>query len=171
MYGIEIKREMRQWLNEVPQNVKDIIRGWDNDYKLLLNKDLSSNSTDAELKSLLASAENVEIWKYLKDDPAYAFELAKDNKDWERWSKINFFKDITIIGYSFTKKVVEAMFDKNSTLFKRFEDFVGLDLKDYELITELSLETANGYMKADIVLIKYDEHRVVEDVVVIENKE
>ena len=29
---------------------------------------------------------------------------------------------------------------------------------------------ANGYMRADIVLIKYDEHRVVEDVVVIENK-
>ena len=65
-----------KWLNEVPQNVKDIIRGWDNDYKLLLNKDLSSNSTGAELKSLLVSAENVEIWQYLKDDPAYAFELA-----------------------------------------------------------------------------------------------
>lgn len=145
----------------MPQNVKDIIRGWDNDYKLLLNKDLSSNSTGAELKSLLSSAENVEIWKYLKDDPAYAFELAKDNKDWERWSKINFFKDITIIGHSFTKKVVEAMSDKNSALFKRFEAFVGRDLKDYELITELPLETANGYMKADIVLIKYDEHRII----------
>ena len=77
-----------KWLNEVPQNVKDIIRGWDNDYKLLLNKDLSSYSTGAELKSLLASAENVEIWKYLKDDPAYAFELAKDNKVLQRWNRV-----------------------------------------------------------------------------------
>lgn len=154
----------------MPQNVKDIIQGWDNDYKLLLNKDLSSNSTGAELKSLLASVENVEIWKYLKDDPAYAFELAKDNKDWKRWSKINFFKDITKIGHSFTKKVVEAMSDKNSALFKRFEAFVGRDLKDYELVTELPLETANGYMKADIALIKQDKITGRVNDVIKENK-
>ena len=113
-----------KWLNEVPQNVKDIIRDWDNDYKLLLNKDLSSNSTGAELKSLLASAENVEIWKYLKDDPAYAFELAKDNKDWERWSKINFFKDITKRGKKFESAILNKMITRSGEEYNALKALV-----------------------------------------------
>nr|WP_311521608.1 hypothetical protein [uncultured Porphyromonas sp.] len=48
---------------------------------------------------------------------------------------------------------------------------MGRDLKDYELITELPLETANGYMKADIALIKQDKITgSVNDVIIIENK-
>lgn len=48
---------------------------------------------------------------------------------------------------------------------------MGRDLKDYELVTELPLETANGYMKADIALIKQDKITGrVNDVIIIENK-
>lgn len=51
------------------------------------------------------------------------------------------------------------------------ESFVGRDLKDYGLETELPLETTNGYMKADIMLIKQDKITGrVNDVIIIENK-
>ncbi|MDY3883816.1 hypothetical protein [Porphyromonas somerae] len=167
-----------KWLNEVPQNVRDIIRGWDNDYKLLLNKDLSSNSTGAELNSLLASAENVEIWKYLKDDPAYAFELAKDNKDWERWSKINFFKDITKRGREFETLVLNRIKTRSGEEYNALKALVP-DLDDRKLLNQIQFclpgfsspcSEKGQFFIADQVWIKYDERERVVDMVIVDVK-
>ncbi|MCR4701328.1 MAG: hypothetical protein K5757_10355 [Bacteroidaceae bacterium] len=44
------------------------------------------------------------------------------------------------------------------------------ELKQYQVFTEVPLETTNGYMKADIVLVKVGAGEKIQDVIVIENK-
>ena len=47
----------------------------------------------------------------------------------------------------------------------------GKNLSEYQIITELPLETSNGFMKADIVFIKINKTTdKIEDVIIIENK-
>ena len=47
----------------------------------------------------------------------------------------------------------------------------GKNLSEYQIITELPLETTNGFMKADIVFIKINKTTdKIEDVIIIENK-
>jgi len=53
---------------------------------------------------------------------------------------------------------------------KKFEKITGKNLSEYQIITELPLETSNGFMKADIVFVKYDDFSNVSDVIIIENK-
>lgn len=47
----------------------------------------------------------------------------------------------------------------------------GKNLSEYQIITELPLETTNGFMKADIVLVlKGGPKNSIKDVIIIENK-
>ena len=47
----------------------------------------------------------------------------------------------------------------------------GKNLSEYQIITELPLETSNGFMKADIAFIKINKTTdKIEDVIIIENK-
>ena len=46
----------------------------------------------------------------------------------------------------------------------------GKNLSEYQIITELPLETSNGFMKADIVLILKNDRGVIQDAIIIENK-
>ncbi|WP_327985441.1 hypothetical protein [Bergeyella porcorum] len=63
------------------------------------------------------------------------------------------------------------MSNANSNLFKQFEKIIGKNLSEYQIITELPLETTNGFMKADIVFVKVNKTTdKIEDVIVIENK-
>ena len=44
------------------------------------------------------------------------------------------------------------------------------ELAKYDILTEVPLETTNGFMKADIVFILKNEDGIIQDVIVIENK-
>ncbi|MCM5664450.1 hypothetical protein [Galbibacter mesophilus] len=89
-----------------------------------------------------------------------------------RSKKIDEFKTYTSLGRSLDQKIKLAITDKNSSLFKKLQDELGVDLSNYVVLTEVPLVTKNGFMKADIVLIRRsnDGFEDIEDVIIVENK-
>ena len=73
-----------------------------------------------------------------------------------------------------SNKIVNSLkVDKASKIFKALseETKIPLDqLKNYDVLTEVPLETSGGFMKADAVLIKRNALGKIEDVIIIENK-
>lgn len=96
--------------------------------------------------------------------------LQKTQKWIDRSSDLAKFGKITELGRSLNNKIVSALSNANSNLLKKFEKITGKNLSEYQIITELPLETTNGFMKADIVFVKYDDFSNVSDVIIIENK-
>ena len=96
--------------------------------------------------------------------------LQKTQKWIDRSSDLAKFGKITELGRSLNSKIVSALSKANSNLLKKFEKITGKNLSEYQIITELPLETSNGFMKADIVFVKYDDFSNVSDVIIIENK-
>jgi|GEM_PF-6401723 len=96
--------------------------------------------------------------------------LQKTQKWIDRSSDLAKFGKVTELGLSLNNKIVNALSNANSNLLKKFEKITGKNLSEYQIITELPLETTNGFMKADIVFVKYDDFSNVSDVIIIENK-
>lgn len=96
--------------------------------------------------------------------------LQKTQKWIDRSSDLAKFGKVTELGQSLNSKIVSALSNANSNLLKKFEKITGKNLSEYQIITELPLETSNGFMKADIVFVKYDDFSNVSDVIIIENK-
>ena len=97
--------------------------------------------------------------------------LQKTQKWIDRSSDLAKFGKITELGRSLNNKIVNALSNANSNLLKKFEKITGKNLSEYQIITELPLETTNGFMKADIVFIKINKTTdKIEDVIIIENK-
>ena len=96
--------------------------------------------------------------------------LQKTQKWIDRSSDLAIFGKVTELGRSLNSKIVSALSKANSNLLKKFEKITGKNLSEYQIITELPLETSNGFMKADIVFVKYDDFSNVSDVIIIENK-
>ena len=95
----------------------------------------------------------------------------KKTQKWiDRSSDLAKFGKVTELGLSLNNKIVNALSNANSNLLKKFEKITGKNLSEYQIITELPLETTNGFMKADIVFVKYDDFSNVSDVIIIENK-
>ncbi|MGV4460438.1 hypothetical protein ACQ1Q5_02770 [Ornithobacterium rhinotracheale] len=131
----------------------------------------SKNATD--LQSLIKNTDDLERWKLLKENPDEAFEIARENPSWEKWSKTNFFKNNTRLGRSLNDKIVSALKNKQGKLFDELAEVSGIPIKDlqkYDVLTEVPLETTGGFMKADIVLVLKDELDNISDVIIIENK-
>ena len=96
--------------------------------------------------------------------------LQKTQKWIDRSSDLAKFGKITELGRSLNNKIVNALSNANSNLLKKFEKITGKNLSEYQIITELPLETSNGFMKADIVLILKNDRGVIQDAIIIENK-
>ena len=96
--------------------------------------------------------------------------LQKTQKWIDRSSDLAKFGKVTELGRSLNSKIVSALSNANSNLLKKFEKITGKNLSEYQIITELPLETTNGFMKADIVFVKYDDFSNISDVIIIENK-
>ena len=97
--------------------------------------------------------------------------LQKTQKWIDRSSDLAKFGKITELGRSLNNKIVNALSNANSNLLKKFEKITGKNLSEYQIITELPLETTNGFMKADIVLVlKGGPKNSIKDVIIIENK-
>ena len=155
------------WLSSITNNVakksyiEDILLGWQNDFRQFLDADLLSQSYGSELKQLiLDNPDDLEnIYKLLKTDPHYAFNVAQDGHgNWEKWSKGNFFKTVTKAGKDF-----EDWFTDNITNYEPFktllkpltqggQGYVALKQIYLKRVTALSNNTLN--IVADNLLVK-----------------
>ena len=155
---------------EVLKDFREAIEALDEDLLAQLHHELLFSSRSKTLREVLTSAEDLEIWKTLKQDFHKAHSIAKDSPNWERWAKSEFFKKITEKGREFGKNVTEAIKDKR--LYQRLKEALGKsDLDGYKLETEVQLFIeGDRYMVADILLFKRDAEQKIVDVILIENK-
>ena len=140
--------------------VKHLLNQWDDDLLKNLHKDLLSKTTGAELKKLLQTEDDFLKWKLLKEDPAYAFKLSKENSSWTKWGKSNFFKTNTQLGRQFGSLVSSKIrnIPPFSTLYKDYTHLKQVYLKgvkdniiaDDLFVKELRDERGRSYFKAII---------------------
>lgn len=148
-----------------------------------LDADLIHSIYGPEIKALVKESPDdlTDIWKRLKDDPAYSWELQKEGGSrWEKWGQREFFKDITAKGKGFETNVCLTAF-KNRTSAKylelknKFQADFGKNLDDYDMYSQVQLKyDGDNYFVADQLFVKYKTNalgqQVVNDIVVIENK-
>ena len=100
--------------------------------------------------------------------------LQKTQKWIDRSSDLAKFGKVTELGRSLNSKIVSALKQKQGKLFDELAKTTGIpvqDLKKYDILTEVPLETTNGFMKADIVFARINKTTdKIEDVIIIENK-
>ena len=100
--------------------------------------------------------------------------LQKTQKWIDRSSDLAKFGKVTELGRSLNSKIVNALRQKQGKLFDDLAKTTGIpvqDLQKYDILTEVPLETTNGFMKADIAFIKINKTTdKIEDVIIIENK-
>lgn len=147
-----------------------------------LNTDIVHSKYGAEIKSLLKESPDDlnDIWKRLKDDPAYSWELQKTGGSrWEKWSQREFFKDVTGKGKFFeTETCLTAFKNRSSAKYLELKNKVSADfgknLDDYDMYSQVQLKyDGDNYFVADQLFVKYKTvagQKVVDDVIVIENK-
>jgi len=146
-----------------------------------LNTDLASVSNGNELKTLIATGDDVDAWKLLKDDAGYAFELGEDGLGvWEKWGKANFFKVVTKKGKDFEtlvclEKFKDRLSDKYLELKQKLNIDFGKNLDEYDMYSQVQLKynDTGDYFVADQVFVKYKTlggQKIIDDVIIIENK-
>ena len=99
--------------------------------------------------------------------------LQKTQKWIDRSSDLAKFGKVTELGRSLNSKIVDALKQKQGKLFDDLAKTTGIpvqDLQKYDILTEVPLETTNGFMKADVVLILKNDRGVIQDAIIIENK-
>ena len=130
--------------------VKHLLNQWDDDLLKNLHKDLSSKSTGGELRQLLKAEDDFLKWKLIKEDPAYAFKLSKENSSWTKWGKSNFFKTNTQLGRQFESLV--------SSKIRNIPPFSTL-YKDYTHLKQVYLKGVKDNIIADDLFVKkvFDE--------------
>lgn len=148
-----------------------------------LNTDIVHTTYGTEIKTLIKQNPDdlTDIWKRLKDDPAYSWELRKTspNSRWEAWSQREFFKDVTAKGKGFETDVCLIAFkNRTSAKYLELKDNVLTDLKknldEYDMYAQVQLKySGDNYFVADQLFIKYKTvggQKVVDDIIVVENK-
>lgn len=119
-----------------------------------------------------------DIWKLIKDDPKYAYELSKTGgARWTKWAQGNYFKTVTKAGKDFEVVICKEAFKNRSSakyleLKNKFQVEFGKNLNDYEMFSQVQLKynSKGDYFVAAQIFIKYDAFGDIEDVLVIENK-
>ncbi|MFJ1412530.1 hypothetical protein, partial [Capnocytophaga canimorsus] len=144
-----------------------------------LEKDFLSKSNGNELKKLITSVDDLDKWKLLKDDPHYAFELAQENPNWEKWAKSNFFKEVTKKGKEFEKLCLNELKNKSSQVYKSLKSRIS-DLDERTILTNVELcisgkypcKEVGEYFKPDFVAVKkvFDGDVEFLDIIIIDSK-
>jgi hypothetical protein len=147
-----------------------------------LNVDIAHRNYGSEIRELLRENPDdvVEIWKRLKDDPAYSWELQKTGGSrWEKWGQREFFKDVTAKGKHFERDVcLVALRNRSSAAYLELKNKVAADfgknLDEYDMYSQVQLKyDGEEYFVADQVFVRYrmiGGQKLVEDLVIIENK-
>ena len=166
-------------LPSVTQDLLDAIRSLSDDLRALLLRDLETHSKRESLKKLLVTPNDIKIWAEIKAEPQEAFKKFKtyqgSNKaDALRWVRSEYAKKVFNNGQQFGRKILNDLKDKMGSVRKKLGELLHKDLSDYEVYDEVQLfiDGTNGeYMKADVVLVKWDAKREnVIDFIVVENK-
>lgn len=148
-------------------------------YFTKLDADLVHATYGTEIKALLKESPDdlVDVWKKLKDDPAFSWELQKTGGSrWNKWSQREFFKDITAKGKGFETDVCLATFKNRSSakyleLKQKFQTDFEKNLDDYDMYSQVQLKyDGDNYFVADQLFVKRNIDGDIVDLVVIENK-
>jgi hypothetical protein len=115
-----------------------------------------------------------DAYKKIYQNPESGYEILKELADdvtdeIQTLAKSEFFKAFVIKGRQFNKNVVDNLLSNNVIKNKLQQLFPGINLNEYQLLTEVQLYTINGFTKADILLVKKTGN-TIEDVIYIENK-
>ncbi len=179
-----IKIEKFSKLNKSNQNL--IKRLTDVDGKSTLSKFI--DDCDEEFLNLLNKEENIVYVKGITshkganlsiDEFDIIGEVLRRNEDtklsnWIKRSKnIERFQHYSAEGRKLGENIVTLINDKsNPSFIAKLTNSIGIKrLEDYQVLTEIPLITKNGFMKADIVLIKRSKStNEIIDVIIIENK-
>lgn len=158
---------LKTWINTLDEAVdKNLISKLDlldNSYLSKLEADIASVSNGAALKGLIKESPDDlnNIWKLLKDDPAYSFELAKTGGTrWDKWAQGNFFKTVTKAGKDFEIVAKAELKATSSTLKTKLANKYNINLSQYEVFEQVQIKTGQmvegveEYFVADFVLVK-----------------
>lgn len=179
----------------LPQSVKDKLDELGDEFIKQLEKDLNHTTHGSQLASDLTNfPDDFEIYKKLKEDPAYHWELMgteyTTNNRWQYWSQREFFKDVTGKGKFFEETTcLNALKDRTNANYLQLKnqidnDFPGINLDDYDMFSQVQLgfpptTLPDGrvidYFAADQVFVKFRLNqatglKVVDDIIVVENK-
>lgn len=115
-----------------------------------------------------------DAYKKIYQNPESGYEILKELADdvtdeIQTLAKSEFFKAFVIKGRQFNKNVVDNLLSNNVIKNKLQQLFPGINLNEYQLLTEVQLYTTNGFTKADILLVKKVDDDI-SDVIYIENK-
>ncbi|MCU0417322.1 MAG: hypothetical protein MUE33_09055 [Cytophagaceae bacterium] len=161
---------LKTWVNTLDDVVDGSLisklDGLDATYLTKLETDIASASNGAGLKALIKESPDdlTDIWKVLKDDPKYSFELAKTGGSrWEKWAQGNFFKTVTNAGRDFEEFVSNNLSLLRSKLLSKYPN---IDLNNYAIFEQVQIKTgqiANGadeFFVADFVLVKKEVNAI-----------
>lgn len=151
----------------------------DEDYLGKLNVDIVHERYGNGIKELLKENPDdlIDIWKRLKDDAAYSWEIKKTGGSrWEKWGEREFFREVTGKGKKFEIETCLNTFrDRTSAKYLELKTKVADDfaknLDEYDLYSQVQLYyDGDNFFVADQIFIKYDMFGDVEDMIVLENK-
>jgi hypothetical protein len=97
-------------------------------------------------------------------------------EDWiDRSTGFNNFTGAARLGNQLNNNIIQSIQD-GSIIKELLETKLGIGLDEYNVFTEVPFKvpitsnTPGGFMKADIVLVRYDDFGEIDDVIIIENK-
>ena len=184
---LSLEKNLKSEINEIDTyfntpistDIKLLLNQWDDDLLKTLQKDLSSNSTGGELRQLLKTEDDFLKWKLIKEDPAYAFKLSKENSSWTKWGKSNFFKEMTKEGREFESFCLLKLKDKTSDVYMMLKNKIP-DLDSRTILSNVELcisgkypcKEAGEYFKPDFVAVRkiIDGDVEILDVIIIDSK-
>jgi len=123
-------------ISELSDEVLKRVKELDESYLVKLESDLSSNSSGEKIKDLLSTVDDVDIWKVLKDDPGLAWQIARENPLWDKWSKGNFFKTVTKAGKEFEELIKNQLKDLNSQVYQKLKSKIA-DLDQRTILSQV----------------------------------
>jgi hypothetical protein len=152
-------------VRSLQQSVIDKLDNLSNDYLKLLDADLAHPTHGTRIRELLEeNPADIDIWRNLKDDPAYHWELFnttnKNDPRWLKWSQREFFVSVTGKGKTFEEITCLNSFKNRSldaggnlinasddykklkkTISDEFKDINGnnINLDEYDMFSQVQL--------------------------------
>ncbi len=148
----------------------------DVDFLDKLETDLANPKWTKDIKDLITAkpTDLTDKYKFLKDDPGKAWDVAKEDPQWQNWSKREFFKEVTQKGKNFEiQTCLTSLSNRLNSHYLNLKSQIasdfGKNLDDYDMFSQVQLNYGSNYFVADQVFVKY-VNGAVDDIIVIENK-
>ena len=175
---------VRAWEKYLKGNINDDIR-LSPEWLTKLSEDLAHPTWGHEIAQFLdeSPSDVKDVWKKLKDNPAYHWELYDSEgfevgSRWDKWSKREFFKSVTKKGKDFEFDLLNKMKTRLGVEYNKLKQLVP-DLDDRYLISQMQFclpglsppcSKRGEYFIADQVWIKFDDEGDILDMVIVDSK-